>query len=152
MERRFSPSASTQAAILLAVTLVLGAVANLMRPRPIPWDSATAFKVMPHMQVFEAFKVLSAGDSLFIDARPEDFYQQGRILNAVSLPFKASEDEIRALLPDPHPWRLLVIYCEDAFCDAADALGRRLDRMGYDRIVVLEGGWRAWNQARLPTE
>ena len=152
MGRRFSPNAFAQAGILLAVSLILGAIVNLARPTPVPWDSATAFRVIPHIQVSEAFEVLSAGDCLFIDARPWEFHQQGRILNAVSLPVKSSAEEIRALLPDPHPWRLVVLYCDDEFCDAADALGRRLDRMGHPRLVVLEGGWRAWTQAQLPTE
>ena len=72
-------------------------------PTPVPFDGRLAFEMLPHISLDDAVKSLEAGDSLFLDARPKEFYESGRILNALSLPLSSPETEVRKALPNPHP-------------------------------------------------
>ena len=151
MARRFLRSALGQTSVLLLLTLVLGAGVNAARPNRIPWDSRPAYPILPHIDLGQTIQALEAGDCLFLDARPVEFFRRAHILNAVSVPLTSTDAEVRKILPMPHPYRQVIVYCEDESCDAADAMARRLKRMGYEKLVVLEGGWRVWSQAGLPT-
>jgi rhodanese-related sulfurtransferase len=149
--QRFLRNVFGQALILLVITFVVGLTVNLARPTPVPFDGRRAFEMLPHISLEEAIKALDAGGSLFLDARPKEFYEQGRILNAMSLPLNSPDADVRRALPNPPPYDKVIIYCDDEDCDAADTMARRLKRMGYEKLWVLEGGWRAWSQANLPT-
>ncbi len=134
------------------MSAVLGAAVNIARPRPVPWGSKPAYDVLPHLDLTEAATDLEAGDCLFLDARPVEFYRQSRVLNAISVPQSAPEEELKKAVPVSHSYRRIIIYCEDKDCDAADGMARRMKRLGYDRLFVLEGGWRDWSAAHLPSE
>lgn len=152
MGRRFFPNAFIQAILLLVVSALIAVAANFARPTPVPWDDRPAYKIPPTLPVGRALDALMGGETLFVDARPDTFYAQGHILNALSLPVKSTSASITNSIPMPHPYRLIIVYCDDEHCDAADAMARKLDRLGYDKLFVLEGGWRAWTQANLPVE
>jgi len=147
---RFVTNTFVQAILLVVIAFVLGIVFNAARPIPVQFDETPAFETLPHIAIQRGYKAWETGGSLFLDARPTVFYQQGHILNSLSMPLKSPEADIRNLLPQPHPFDKVIVYCEDEQCDAADAMARRLKRLGYDKIFVLEGGWRSWSQANLP--
>jgi len=150
--RRFLHNPLAQALLILVVSAALGALVNAARPKPVPWDSKPAFDILPHLPLAESLEAFDAGDCLFIDARPVEFFQQGHILNAISVPLTAPEAEVLDAVQKDHPYRRLIIYCEDENCDAADAMARRMKRMGYANLFVLEGGWLAWSKANLPAQ
>jgi rhodanese-related sulfurtransferase len=58
------------------------------------------------------------------------------------------ERDIETKVPDKSA--KLILYCGGGFRSAlaADAL----QKMGYTDVISLDGGWRAWNEAGLPTE
>jgi rhodanese-related sulfurtransferase len=58
------------------------------------------------------------------------------------------ERDIETKAPDKSA--TLILYCGGGFRSAlaADAL----QKMGYTDVISLDGGWRAWNEAGLPTE
>lgn len=149
---RFLHNAFGQALILVLVSSAVGITVNIARPTPVPFGGKRAFEMLPPIALERALREMERGESLFLDARPKVFYEAGRILNAMSLPVNSTEEEVRNELPNPHPYDKIIIYCEDQDCDAADTMARRLKRMGYEKLFVLEGGWRAWTQANLPTQ
>lgn len=152
MGRQFFPNAFVQSLLLFVVAALIAAAANFVRPTPVPWDDRPAYKILPTISVGRALDALTGGETLFVDARPDTFYAEGHVLNALSLPVKSTSPVITNTIPLPHPYRLIIVYCDDEHCDAADAMARKLDRLGYDKLFVLEGGWRAWTQANLPME
>jgi rhodanese-related sulfurtransferase len=92
------------------------------------------------------------GKSLFLDARPFDFYELGHIPGALSMPedkdfetmFKELEPQLRASLD-------VIVYCSGFGCPAAHDLSRKLKARGIPAIILNEG-WPAWTDAGLPTK
>lgn len=85
---------------------------------------------------------------LLIDVREDDEWAKGRLPAATHLGKGIIERDIEALCPDKG--RELVLYCGGGFRSALAA--DSLQRMGYTAVLSLDGGWRAWNEAGLPTE
>ncbi|MBX9581206.1 MAG: sulfurtransferase [Gemmataceae bacterium] len=83
-----------------------------------------------------------------VDVREESEYAAGHAAGAVHLGKGVIERDIEAKVPDPAT--PLVLYCGGGFRSAlaADAI----QKMGYANVVSMDGGWRAWTQAGLPTE
>ena len=86
-----------------------------------------------------------AGESFtLVDVREESEYAAG----AVHIGKGVIERDIETKVPEPAT--PLVLYCGGGFRSAlaADAL----QKMGYTNVVSMDGGWRAWTDAGLPTE
>jgi rhodanese-related sulfurtransferase len=92
---------------------------------------------------------LQRGDQfLLIDVREESEWTAGHLPGAVHLGKGIIERDIESRVPDPSAE--IVLYCGGGFRSAlaADALGK----MGYKNVLSMDGGWKAWNEARYPTE
>lgn len=85
---------------------------------------------------------------LLVDVREESEWAKGRLPGAVHIGKGVIERDIEAECSDHG--RELVLYCGGGFRSALAA--DNLQRMGYRSVLSLEGGWRAWTDAGLPTE
>lgn len=85
---------------------------------------------------------------MLIDVREESEWGKGRLPGAVHIGKGVLERDIEARCPDLG--RELVLYCGGGFRSAlaADAL----QKMGYTKVLSLDGGWRGWTEAGHPTE
>jgi len=83
-----------------------------------------------------------------VDIREDHEWAAGHAAGAVHIGKGIIERDIEAQVPDKN--ETLVLYCGGGFRSAlaADAL----TRMGYSNVISLDGGWRAWRAAGLPTE
>jgi len=83
-----------------------------------------------------------------VDIREESEWAAGHAAGAEHLGKGIIERDIETAAPDKD--ETLVLYCGGGFRSAlaADAL----TRMGYRNAISLDGGWRAWREAGLPTE
>ena len=90
----------------------------------------------------------SGEDHLLIDVREDNEFAAGHAEGAQHIGKGIIERDIEAKVPDSDA--TLVLYCGGGFRSAlaADAL----QQMGYTRVISLDGGWRAWNEAGLPTK
>jgi rhodanese-related sulfurtransferase len=88
------------------------------------------------------------GSHTLVDVREDSEFAAGHAAGAVHIGKGVIERDIESKVPDKST--PLVLYCGGGFRSAlaADAL----QKMGYTDVVSLDGGWRAWNQAGLPTE
>jgi rhodanese-related sulfurtransferase len=92
---------------------------------------------------------LDAGEVFhLLDVREASEYAAGHLPGAVHLGKGVIERDIESLIPDPADD--IVLYCGGGYRSAlaADALGR----MGYTKVASMDGGWRDWTEAGLPTE
>jgi rhodanese-related sulfurtransferase len=94
------------------------------------------------------YQKLPAGGHILIDTREDNEWTAGHARGAVHLSKGIIERDIETRIPDKSA--TLVLYCGGGFRSAlaADAL----QKMGYENAISLDGGWRAWNDAGLPTE
>ena len=83
-----------------------------------------------------------------IDVREDREWDAGRIVGAEHLGRGVIERDIVARVPDKS--EELVLYCGGGYRSALAA--DNLQKMGYQRVRSLAGGWRAWTGRNLPTE
>lgn len=84
------------------------------------------------------------GDKLIlVDVREDDEWAKGRVAGAIHLGKGVIERDIEATLPDKDGE--IILYCGGGFRSALAA--DNLQKMGYRRVVSMDGGWRAWVDA-----
>jgi rhodanese-related sulfurtransferase len=87
--------------------------------------------------------------ALFLDARPQAFYEMSHIPGARPLPeddFDAAFARLETLLRSRFD---IVVYCSGFGCEASLDVARRLKAKGIPAVVMKEG-WPAWEEARYP--
>ena len=148
-----------QSACLVLLAAVLALASNHFRTNRLPlvgnWSPearmATDSGQSLIISLDEAEKLYSAGQAVFLDARPAAWFEFGHIKGAANLP----PDEIDQLLPQvlgqtPHD-RTIITYCDGEDCELSHQLALSLMERGYTRVRVLVNGWTAWSEKGLPT-
>ena len=90
----------------------------------------------------------SGDDHRLIDVREDTEWNAGHAGGAIHLGKGVIERDIENAVPDKS--ETLVLYCGGGYRSAlaADAL----QRMGYTKVISLDGGWRAIQESGLPVE
>lgn len=99
-----------------------------------------------------AKELFDAGQSVFVDARSLDAFNDGRIQGAYSLPIGTFEELIEQFF-ETHPFDTHIItYCTGRECQDSHELAQFLMEIGYDNVSVFIDGYPAWEEKGLPTE
>jgi rhodanese-related sulfurtransferase len=97
----------------------------------------------------EVKKRLDAGEKItLVDVREDSEWARGHLPGAIHLGKGVIERDIEQAVPDKST--TLVLYCGGGFRSALAA--DNLQKMGYMNSISMDGGWRAWTAAGLPTE
>jgi rhodanese-related sulfurtransferase len=80
---------------------------------------------------------------VLIDVREENEFEAGHVPGAVHLSKGIIERDIESRFPDMSTE--LYLLCGGGFRSALAA--DNLQKMGYTRVVSVDGGWRGWTQA-----
>lgn len=91
---------------------------------------------------------LQRNGAVLLDVREATEWAEGSPVGAVRLARSQLEFEVEKTLPDPD--RPVLLLCQAG----ARALlcAEALQSLGYTRLQVVSGGYRAWKQAQLPVE
>jgi rhodanese-related sulfurtransferase len=84
---------------------------------------------------------------LLVDVREDNEWANGHLPGAVHLGRGIIERDIVQRVPDTSA--KLVLYCGGGFRSAMAA--ENLQKMGYTNVESMDGGWRSWVEAGLPT-
>ena len=107
-----------------------------------------ARKKIKETTVAEVKRRMDAGEKfLLVDVREESEYANGHLPGAVHMSKGVIERDIEQRVPDPNT--KLILYCGGGFRSALAA--ENLQKMGYANVESMDGGWRGWNAAGLPT-
>lgn len=91
---------------------------------------------------------MDAGEKfLLVDCREESEWARGHLPGAVHLSKGVIERDIEKTVPDTRAQ--IIIYCGGGFRSALAA--DNLQKMGYTDVNSMDGGWRGWTEAGLPT-
>ena len=94
-------------------------------------------------------KRLDAGEQLnLIDVREESEFAAAHIPGAQHLGKGVIERDIEAQVPDTETE--LILYCGGGYRSALAA--DNLQKMGYTKVISMDGGFRGWKTAGLATE
>jgi len=99
------------------------------------------------IEVTAAVREQREAGALLVDVREESEWAAGHAAGAVHLGKGIIERDIEERVPD-RATRLL-LYCGGGYRSALAA--DNLQRMGYENVASVAGGWRAWCAAGLPT-
>jgi rhodanese-related sulfurtransferase len=84
---------------------------------------------------------------LLIDVREDSEWTKGHLPGAVHLGKGIIERDIEQRVPDTSA--KLILYCGGGFRSALAA--ENLQKMGYTNVESMDGGWKGWLEAGLPT-
>jgi rhodanese-related sulfurtransferase len=108
-----------------------------------------AKKRIKESNVADVKRRLDAGEKLvLIDVREESEWARGHLPGAIHLGKGIIERDIEQRLPDAGT--KVVLYCGGGFRSALAA--DNLQKMGYTNVESMDGGWRGWLDAGLPTQ
>ena len=95
----------------------------------------------------ELAKKLFEKNTLFVDARAEEFYNVGHIPNAIcSDDFDVLLEKLENAIGLDDQF---VVYCSDSDCGSSEDLSYELQSSGYNNILLFKGGWKEWTDANL---
>jgi rhodanese-related sulfurtransferase len=145
-----------QAVTILFISLLLGMGVNSfsrngINPFRHPVASATTITAIRQVSLEEAQQIVGSGIPI-LDARPKEDFTEGHITGAISLPYYDMGSYLDQTLPFFSTSQLIMIYCSEASCADAELLARKISALGYTRLLVFKGGFKAWTVAGLPIE
>ena len=108
-----------------------------------------AKKRIKETNVADVKRRLGAGEKfILIDVREESEWGRGHLPGAIHLAKGVIERDIEQRVPDTAA--KLVLYCGGGFRSALSA--DNLQKMGYTNVESMDGGWKGWLDAGLPTQ
>lgn len=109
-------------------------------------DAKTRIK---ETNVADVKRRMDAGEKFhLVDTREESEWARGHVAGAVWLGKGIIERDIEGKIPDHNA--KIILYCGGGFRSALAA--DNLQKMGYTNVESMDGGWRGWTEAGLPTE
>ncbi len=107
-----------------------------------------AKKRIKETNVPEVTRRRDAGEKLIlVDVREDNEWAKGHLPGAVHLGKGIIERDIEQAVPDTTA--KVILYCGGGFRSALVA--DNLQKMGYTNVESMDGGWKGWLEAGLPT-
>ena len=152
-----------QVLLITGISVLCSASFNTMRDGGISWLAKPMEKISSTNDIelnidvpsvreinLETAKNLQKNGALFVDARSEEYLEDGFIPGAINNDdTDALSDEIAALIGFD---RGFVIYCSDDDCGSSEDLAYDLQEYGFNNILVFKGGWKTWSESGLDIE
>lgn len=108
-----------------------------------------AKKRVKETNVVEVKRRMEAGEKfVLVDVREESEWAAGHLPGAIHLGKGIIERDIEQRVPDTET--KMILYCGGGFRSALSA--DNLQKMGYRNVESMDGGWKGWIGAGLPTE
>jgi rhodanese-related sulfurtransferase len=108
-----------------------------------------AKKRVKETNVADVKRRMDAGEKfVLVDVREESEWAQGHLPGAIHLGKGIIERDVEQRVPDAGA--KIILYCGGGFRStlAAD----NLQKMGYSDVESMDGGWKGWIGAGLPTQ
>jgi len=143
------------------ISLFISNSVNLFRSDSLPYLAEEMEKIENIDQINEKIfnsmireididiaKKLFQNNMLFIDARAEQYYDEGHIPRAIC------NDDIEKLINEIEKRTSFdagfVVYCSDDDCGSSEELAISLQEQGFMNIFLFKGGWKQWTENNLP--
>ena len=108
-----------------------------------------AKKRVKETNVAEVKRRMDGGEELLlVDVREDNEWANGHLPGAVHMGRGVIERDIETRVPETST--KMILYCGGGFRSALVA--ENLQKMGYTNVQSMDGGWKGWVGAGLPTE
>ncbi len=102
--------------------------------------------------IYRAKEIFDSGQALFVDARATEFYTNGHIKGAISLPLGRFNERIQAFKKEYSANIFIVTYCSGKGCGDSHQLAQYLFEKGYTKVSVMTEGFLGWQGEGYPVE
>jgi rhodanese-related sulfurtransferase len=108
-----------------------------------------AKKRVKQTNVADVKRRMDSGEKfVLVDVREESEWAAGHLPGAIHLGKGIIERDIEGRVPDTDT--KMILYCGGGFRSALSA--DNLQKMGYTNVESMDGGWKGWIGAGLPTQ
>jgi rhodanese-related sulfurtransferase len=108
-----------------------------------------AKKQVKETNVAEVKRRMDSGEKfLLVDVREDNEWEKGHVPGAVHMGRGVIERDIETQVPETST--KMILYCGGGFRSALVA--DNLQKMGYTNVESMDGGWKGWVAAGLPTK
>jgi CRP-like cAMP-binding protein/rhodanese-related sulfurtransferase len=139
--------------VILGLSLLFGLIFNLSNPngiRLIPefWSDET----VPKVALPVARSRHAEGSTLFIDARPPNFFQMERIKGAINIPPSFFDILYTLELGDVDKEQEIILYGRTISRMYDEQVARKLILLEHKNTKILQGGLNLWKKQGYPVE
>jgi rhodanese-related sulfurtransferase len=108
-----------------------------------------AKKQVKETNVADVKRRMDSGEKfLLVDVREDNEWEKGHVPGAVHMGRGVIERDIEIQVPEAST--KMILYCGGGFRSALVA--DNLQKMGYTNVESMDGGWKGWVAAGLPTK
>ena len=108
-----------------------------------------AKKQVKETNVADVKRRMDSGEEfLLVDVREDNEWEKGHVPGAVHMGRGVIERDIETQVPETAT--KMILYCGGGFRSALVA--DNLQKMGYTNVESMDGGWKGWVAAGLPTK
>jgi rhodanese-related sulfurtransferase len=156
-----------RALLLLVLAVSVALVVNLFSPAGIAligqWDQDKgAISAHAKDEIHDSRFVIDnieiaklsydSGETLFVDARSNDDYNEGHIKGAISLPIGEFDVKVENLINRYLLDQSIVTYCSGRTCEDSHRLAQKLIDFGYESVSIMIDGFPGWKENGYPVE
>jgi CRP-like cAMP-binding protein/rhodanese-related sulfurtransferase len=139
--------------LVIAVSVILATIFNYSNPNGIPlFPEFPKRNLVPSIVPAAALEEFRLGQTLFLDARPANFYQKRHIQGAINIPLNIFDIVYLMTFPKVEKGKKIIIYGGTVSKLYDLELADKLLLRGYEQIKILEGGLTAWEGKGYPME
>ena len=133
--------------LIVLAGVVLGVLFNLTSPSGIEIIPESLLAPDPVMVDVQTANQLDMDKIVIVDARPGEFYKQGHIPGAISLPKDLFDFVYSMKLANLDPATPMIVYGRTISRHYDSDVARQLELLGHENVMVIQGGLSAWEEA-----
>lgn len=139
--------------LILGMAVILGLGFNFSNPGGVNLIPSTwSHEPSPLVDSNTAKLSHEEGTSLFVDARPSEFYEQSHIRDAVNLPLSLFDFVYMMKLSRVDPHKEIIVYGRNISRLYDEEVALKLVARGHINVKVLSGGLSTWQRLGYPVE
>ena len=139
--------------LVIGIIIILGTVFNASNPNGIPvFPEFPDRKSIPSVSLPAAREEFNKGETLFLDARPANFFKKRHIKGAVNIPLTLFDIVYLMTLAKEEKDKKIIIYGGTISKLYDLELAQKLLLRGYEQVRILDGGLSAWEGKGYPVE
>jgi len=139
--------------LIVAVSVILATIFNYSNPNGIPLFPGFPNKnSVPAIGPAAAYEEFQRRETLFLDARPANFYQERHIKGAVNIPLALFDIVYLMTFAKENKEKKIVVYGGTISKLYDWELADKLLLRGHEHVRILEGGLAAWEGKGYPAE
>jgi CheY-like chemotaxis protein/rhodanese-related sulfurtransferase len=137
--------------IVIGVSVLLAITFNISNPFAIPLIPERPDPV-PSISASAAMEDNRQGQTLIVDAMPNNFYQKRHIKGAVNMPMALFDIVYLMNFSEEDKAKRIVVYGNTISRPYDQEIAGKLLLRGYSDVKVMDGGLNAWEAAGYPVE